>query len=380
MGSHSPEPQKLWVETSCIPSLPLSRAAGCNIFLKLENLQPSGSFKSRGIGSMMYRAFLERCSSLGRAPASSSSAHDEEPIVHFYCSSGGNAGLACATAAATLGQPCTIVVPTLVTPFMTDKLRALGAEVVQIGENWAVADAHLRENLLSRDAERGVYVPPFDHPHVWHGASGMVDEIIAQVSSLGGGGVGGGSQRDDAHQVDAIVCSCGGGGLLNGIMEGVKRHAKASSQTTENGGPVTPPRVLAVETVGAESLDASIKAGRLVTLPAITSIATSLGAPTVSARTFQWAREAPHLSNLVVSDADAVMGSVRFADDARILVEVACGAAICPAYNGDLRRCLGQGLSDEEWSRKNVVLVVCGGSNVSLDILRGYREKYNVHA
>lgn len=86
------------------------------------------------------------------------------------------------------------------------------------------------------------------------------------------------------------------------------------------------------------------------------------------------------------------MGAVRLADDARMLVEVACGATVATAYNGDLRRIVGGGskgeeeedgtedeaLSDEEWSRKNVVLVVCGGSLVSLEILRAYQEKYNV--
>ncbi|KXJ93302.1 tryptophan synthase beta subunit-like PLP-dependent enzyme [Microdochium bolleyi] len=377
MGSNSPEPQKLWVETPCIPSLPLSRAAGCNIFLKLENLQPSGSFKSRGIGSMMHRSFLDRCSSL--PPPTTTTSHPQEPVIaHFYCSSGGNAGLACATAAATLGQPCTIVVPTLVSPFMIDKLRALGAEVVQVGANWALADAHLREELLARDSERGVYVPPFDHPHVWAGASSMVDEMVVQVGRLGRRDPRTGQllEGEERPKVDAVVCSVGGGGLLNGIMEGIERHVKDSTDTAHR---KATPRVLAVETVGAESLDASIQAGKLVTLPAITSIATSLGAPTVSARTFQWAQQAPHLCNLVVSDADAVMGCVRLADDARVLVEVACGAAVCPVYNGDLRRCLGgEEVSDEEWSRKNVVIVVCGGSNISLDILRGYKEKYHV--
>lgn len=295
-------------------------------------------------------------------------------MAHFYCSSGGNAGLACATAAATLLQPCTIVVPLTTPGYMVDKLRSLGAEVVQTGANWAVADAHLRENLLSKDTERGVYVPPFDHPHVWAGAAGMVDEMVRQVGALGRpGGLGTGQIVEEEARVDAIVCSVGGGGLLCGIMEGIDRLVQARNE-------MGTPRVLAVETVGADSLDASIKAGKLVALPAITSIATSLGAPTVAARALQWTQEAEHLSNLVVSDADAVMGSLRFADDVRMLVEPACGAAICPAYNGQLRKCLRDGLTDEEWSRKNVVLVVCGGSLVSLDLLRGYREKYGIQA
>ncbi|KAI1661209.1 tryptophan synthase beta subunit-like PLP-dependent enzyme [Daldinia decipiens] len=339
MGSCNPEPPKLFIETPCIPSIALSRAAGCNIFLKLENLQPSGSFKSRAVGNMMYQAMLAK-------PAGN---------VHFYCSSGGNAGLACATAAKTLGQPCTIVVPTTTSQHMIEKMRLLGAKVHQVGANWALADEHLRAALLARDPT-GVYVPPFDHADIWAGTSTIVDELAAQLGAL---------------RVDGIACNCGGGGLLNGIMAGVQKHY--------TGAGAREPTVLAVETAGAHSLNASVRAGELVTLPGITSIATSLGAPRVSERAFRWSREAPHLKSLVVTDAEAVMGCVRFADDARMLVEVACGATLATVYNGDLRRVVGgEGISDEEWSRKNVVVVVCGGMNVTLEMLRSYGETYGV--
>ncbi|KAK9426542.1 hypothetical protein SUNI508_00069 [Seiridium unicorne] len=339
MGSYLPDPapEKLWIETPLIPSTAMSRAAGCNIFLKLENLQPSGSFKSRGIGNMMLRSMLSN-------PGGD---------VHFYCSSGGNAGLACATAAITLAKPCTIVVPMLTSAFMIDKLRLLGAEVKQVGAHWAEADAHLRENLLAHDPV-GVYVPPFDHPHVWEGASSIVTELVPQMKPFG-------------VEPDGIVCNCGGGGLLNGIMDGVE----------QTGSWKVKPQVLAVETVGADSLNASVKAGKLVTLPKITSIATSLGAPTVSQRTFEWSKE-KHLTSVVVTDAEAVMGSVKLANEARLLAEVACGATIATVYNGGLRTWLGQGLSDDEWSKKNVVVIVCGGSNISLEILEGYQQKFGV--
>jgi L-serine/L-threonine ammonia-lyase len=317
--------------------IPIDSSHHSNIFLKLENLQPSGSFKSRGVGNMMHRAMLS----------------NPQGSVHFYCSSGGNAGLACATAAITLGQACTIVVPMSTSEHMMAKLRLLGAEVIQVGEHWQAADTHLREHLLARDPI-GVYVPPFDHPHIWEGASKIVTELVPQMKPFG-------------VEPDGIVCNCGGGGLLNGIMDGVE-EAKSWAKK---------PQVLAVETVGAESLNASIKAGKLVTLPKITSIATSLGAPTVSERTWEWSK-AEHFTSIVVTDAEAVMGSVKLVNDARILVEVACGATVAPVYNGDLKRWLGDGLTDEEWSKKNVVLIVCGGSNITLEILREYQEKYGV--
>ncbi|KAJ4302191.1 catabolic L-serine/threonine dehydratase [Collariella sp. IMI 366227] len=223
---------------------------------KLENTQPSGSFKSRGIGNMMLTALTTPTPSSPNLP------------VHFYCSSGGNAGLACATTAATLHRPATIVVPTSTSAFMVAKLRELG-----------------------------------------------------------------------------------------------RRSTK----------------VLAMETQGAESLFESVRAGELVTLPGITSIATSLGARRVSEKTWEWVEKAGDgLVSATVSDAEAAMACVRFLDDARILIEVACGATIATAYNGDLRRYLGEGLTDDEWARRNVVLVVCGGSNTSLEILDKYKAMYGI--
>ncbi|KAM0346032.1 hypothetical protein ACHAPU_005793 [Fusarium lateritium] len=333
MGSLSSNAKLPWIKTPCLLNPQLSRVVGCNVHLKLENLQPSGSFKSRGIGNLMTQA----------AAAATSP-------VHFYCSSGGNAGLACATSALSLGLKATIVMPTIISEFMKGKLLDLGVEVHQKGRNWAECDRYMREELLANDPA-GVYVPPFDHPRIWDGAATMVDEMRDQVE----------------EPIDAIVCNVGGGGLVNGIMQGVESHPWL----------VTKPAVLAVETKGADSLNASVLAKEHVTLPEMTSIATSLGATRVSEQTWKWSQHpSGTLKSLVVSDADAAISAVRFADDGRQLVEVACGATLAIAYRGDLRRILGEGLSDEEWSKKNVVIVVCGGSNVSLGILNEYREKY----
>lgn len=288
--------------------------------------------------------------------------------VHFYCSSGGNAGLACATSAAALGRSATIVVPTSTPAHMLDKLRTLGATVVQTGANWGAADAYMRAELLARDP-LGVYVPPFDHPDIWAGAESLVEEISDQMRRAAGG---------RPVEVDGIVCNVGGGGLLVGILDGLERVWPAGQAR---------PRVLAVETDGAHALNASVRAGELTTLPAITSIATSLGAPRVCERVYEAVRErleagpggAPsQVVSTVVSDAEAVMGSSRFLDDARLLVEVACGATISVAYNGDLRKHLGKGLTDAQWASRNVVLVVCGGSHTTLDLLLKYKAEYGV--
>ncbi|KAI1495766.1 tryptophan synthase beta subunit-like PLP-dependent enzyme [Biscogniauxia marginata] len=404
IGAPAPGLQKLYIETPCIPSPALSRVAGCNIFLKLENLQPSGSFKSRGIGTMMYRAMMRAAaadvkdssssspSDVG-SPSSSAAGGDGGGGVHFYCSSGGNAGLACATAAATLGRPCTIAVPVTTSPRVVAQLRLLGAAVHQVGADWSSADRFLRRDLLARD-DAGVYVPPFDHPDIWDGVSTLVDELCAQVPALTSSSS---SSSSSSPPFDAIVCNVGGGGLLNGIMSGVSRHFPSSSPSSPSPSPSespepkpspspSPPTVLALETAGADSLAASVAAGELVTLPRISSVATSLGASRVSARSLEWSRER-HFAHAVVPDAAAVRAAARFADDARMLVEVACGATLAAAYADGgalLRRALGfergeggeAGEKENEWRRKNVVLVVCGGSNISLEMLRGYMEKF----
>jgi L-serine/L-threonine ammonia-lyase len=250
---------------------------------------------------------------------------------------------------------------------MIGKLRELGATVVQAGASWAEADAYLRETFLAHEevGVRKVYVPPFDHRDIWSGVSSMVDEIAEDVM-LGG--------RYAGKKVDGVVCNVGGGGLFNGVLLGLEWWGKGMVRPGENG-----VKVLAVETVGADSLNASVKAGELVTLPGITSIATSLGARRVSEKSWEWVQRAgDNLISATVTDREAAMGCVRFLDDARILAEVSCGATLATAYNGYLRKYLGKGLSDKEWAERNVILVVCGGSNISWEILEKYKATYGI--
>jgi L-serine/L-threonine ammonia-lyase len=274
--------------------------------------------------------------------------HGPSKQIHFYCSSGGNAGLACVNAAIALNRPATIVVPVTTSALMVGKLKTLGANVHQHGASWLEADTYLRAEFLGKDPN-GVYVPPFDHEDIWDGAATIVEEIDQEIADY-----------------DAIVCNVGGGGLFAGIMKGLKRRKQFRRKTVQ---------VLAVETKGADSLTQSIAKGEHITLPEITSIATSLGARKVAKQAYMWAQR-EEVTCLALSDAEAAMGSVRFADDERFLVEVACGVSIATVYNGQLRQIFGKGMSDDQWKRQRIVVVVCGGNNVTLGMLEGYREKY----
>lgn len=254
------------------------------IFAKLDVLQPSGSFKSRGIGYYCMARLAE--------------AGNPADVV-FYSASGGNAGLACVHAATFLGRPATVVVPLSTSRMMMDKLLAAGArEVIQFGASLQEAGAYLRDVVLVHARERGeesVYVPPYDHPDIWAGHATVIDEVREQMREMGEG------------VPDVVVCSVGGGGLLNGIMLGMAQYGEEFDRT----------QILAVETMGADSLFQSLRKSEMVTLPAITSMATSLGAVRVSERTFELASRGlvdGKVVSAVLTDAEAAMGCWRFGE------------------------------------------------------------------
>ena len=269
--------------------------------------------------------------------------HPHPASIHFYSSSGGNAGLACVTAAHALKRPATVVVPLTTKPMMMDKIRTAGAtDVIQHGESWQEADDYLRSQLLSGDAD-GVYIPPFDHPDIWEGVGTLVDELALQLSN---------------QAPDLIICSVGGGGLFSGVTRPLQKHGWSHVN------------VLVLETKGADSLNASLAKGELVTLPKITSVATSLAARRVCRNAFEEARKA-NVRSVVLEDAEAAMGCWRFADDERMVVEMACGICIAMCYDGRLRKAYPE-LREES----KVVIIVCGGSNTTAGILEEYRRVY----
>lgn len=261
------------IETPLIRSTPLSTATR-TVWLKLENAQPSGSFKMRGMGRAVERAV-------------------ERGAQRIVSSSGGNAGLAVACAARILGVACTIVVPSRTPVAMRSRIAAEGAEVLVYGTVWN--DAHDKACSLE-----GTLIHPFDHPDVWDGNASLVQEL--------------------PRPFDRIVLSVGGGGLMCGVLEGLSRRGWDT--------PVT-----AVETHGADSFASAVEAGEPVALPGIDSIALTLGARRVCDRALEWV-ERHDITPLRVTDRAAVEACSRFLDDHRVLVEPACGAALAPIYAG----------------------------------------------
>ncbi|XP_075838198.1 serine dehydratase-like isoform X2 [Microtus pennsylvanicus] len=250
--------------TPLLESWALSQVAGMPVFLKYENVQPAGSFKIRGIGHFCQQMAMKGCK-------------------HLVCSSGGNAGIAAAYSARKLGIPVTIVLPENTSTQVVRRLEGEGAEVQLAGKVWDEANIKAQE-LATRDG--WVNVSPFDHPLIWEGHASLVRELKESLGSPPG----------------AVVLAVGGGGLLAGVTAGL----------LEVGWQHVP--IVAMETRGAHSFNAALQAGRLVTLPDITSVAKSLGAKRVAARTLECAKECEILSE-VVEDREAVKAVQRFLGD-----------------------------------------------------------------
>lgn len=250
-------------------------------------------------------------------------------------------------AAVSLGSPATIVVPLSTSAFMIGKIREAGAaEVVQEGTSWYEADAYLRDVVIPAAEKRGekpVYVPPFDAQSIWDGNATMIPEVLEELGTA----------------PDVLVCSVGGGGLFSGLMQGRERSGEKGKAM----------KVLAVETEGADSLNLSLREGKLSTLPAITSIATTLGARTVAKTAYEYAKSEA-VKSVVLKDREAMEGCVRFAHDERIMVEASCGVSLALCYGGRLRQLL-----PELTEASKVVIVVCGGKNVTASMLQDWEEK-----
>ena len=301
----------LHIETPLIQSRALSLLAGRSIWLKLDALQPPGSFKIRGVG--------HACTEYVKRGAR-----------RLVSSSGGNAGLAVAYAGRSLGVPVTVVVPHTTSERAKELLRLEDAEVIAHGASWQEAN----ELALSLVGPDDAFLHPFDDPLLWEGHASIIDEVARA-----------------GLKPDAVVLSVGGGGLLSGVAQGLHRNGWSSVP------------IVAVETEGAASFHAAAQAGHTVQLDQITSIASSLGAKRVCEQAVQWSKEHA-IHSVLVSDKSAVAACERFLFDHRILVEPACGASLALAYEN----------SPALAAFQTVLVVVCGGATATADQLRQWHK------
>ena len=215
----------------------------------------------------------------------------ERGCTKLVSSSGGNAGLATAFCGNVLGVDTTVCLPETATPLVKRKIEALGAKVIVHGSQWVETNSYA-EGLVAEAAGKAALMHPFDLPDIWEGNTTLIEEIADQLPV----GV----------KPSIIFASVGGGGLLMGLLLGLK--AKSGWREAV--------QVVACETVGANALAASLEKKERVELEAITSVAKTLGADKIGEEILRECMSGDYmLDPFVVTDAEAVGSCLKFALD-----------------------------------------------------------------
>lgn len=248
------------------------------LWLKPENLQPTGAFKLRGA----YHT-------LAKLPAPRRAAG---VVTH----SSGNHGQALAYAARRLGVPCVVVMPDVAGPHKIEATRALGAEVVLVPP----ADRAARAGELA-SARRLTVVPPFDHRDVIAGQGTIGLEIVDDLA------------------VDLVLVPVGGGGLASGVAAAVKGRRPAA-------------RVIGVEPAVAADAQESLAAGALRPWPVARTYRTVADGLRTQLSELTLAHLREWLDGIVtVTEEEILETTGAMLREARLLVEPS-GAVATAAY------------------------------------------------
>lgn len=284
----------------------LSRLLGANVYVKLELFQKTGSFKVRGAFNKLL------------------SLSEAEKRAGVVAVSGGNHAQAVGYAASVLGIDAVILMPENTPQNYLDAARGYGAHIELLP---TIADAFAE---LERFQSKGrVLVHPFDDPLVIAGQGTIGLEIL-----------------EDLPATTDVFASIGGGGMAGGVAIAVKA--------------VKPEiRVWSVETEGADAMSQALAAGHPVELPAITSIAKTLGAPAVEPRTLKLAQEKIE-SVTVVSDREAMDALKFILERLKLLTEPASSCTLAAALR----------LKNRFKPADNIVLILCGGNFSLADLCR----------
>jgi threonine dehydratase len=265
------------------PLIRFPSTSGPEIYLKLENLQPIGSFKLRGAANAMAVA--------GAAALSDG----------VYTASAGNMAQGVAWCARELGVQCSVVVPDTAPKAKTDAIERLGARVMKVpfDEWW--------KTLVDRGhpSMTGFFVHPFADPAVMAGNATIAAEVL-----------------EDLREVDAFIVPYGGGGLACGIAAG----ARDASPGT---------RIYAVEAETAAPLAASFRTGKPTSVTRTPTFIDGMGSAAIFGEMWPFVRSL--LSGVIVVSVDEIAAGVRIlAERCHIVTEGAGAAAFAAAQSGAL--------------------------------------------
>jgi threonine dehydratase len=289
----------------------LSLDLGCELYVKLENLQRTGSFKERGAANKLM--MLDEASR-------------KRGVI---CASAGNHAQGVAYHATRLGIPSVVVMPETSPLVKVRATKGFGAEVILSGATYDDAFSKAKEI----EKERGlVFVHPFDDHAIIAGQGTIGLEII-----------------EDLQDVDAVVVAIGGGGLISGIGAAVK----ALSPKT---------RIIGVQMRSIASMQAAVEAGHPVTLPGATTIADGIAVRTAGVETFAHVQK--YVDEIVTVDEEEVANAILQLIEKEKTVAEGAGAAPVAAL---LHRRLGL-------EGKRVVAGICGG-NINVNLLSRIIER-----
>ena len=285
----------------------LSEATGANVWLKLENLQITGSFKLRGAFNKLLTLT------------------DDERARGGVAASSGNHGAAIAFAMHKLGVRGTIFVPEKTSSAKVDAIRRSGGDVQFFGSDGLDTEIHARRYA----EENGMcYLSPYNDAAVIAGQGTCGFEIARQLP-----------------EVDAVFIAVGGGGLISGVGAFLRTIRRDMD-------------IVSVQPAASAVMTESIRAGHIVELPGEPTLSDgTAGGIEPDAITFGICREVV-TEFITVSEAQIADAMRGFIDAHHQLVEGAAGVALAGLLAGN-----------GKWAGKNVVVLVCGG-NISRETLR----------
>jgi len=298
------------IKTPLIRSYQLEKLIGKEVYLKLEFLQPTRSFKVRG------------------ACAKALSLEKDILSQGLITASGGNHGLGVCYAGRELNAPVVVFLPQATADEKVEKIIGWGGKTIIYGEAWDEANDKAQEYAQKKGL---TYVHPFDDIMVVRGQGTIALELLDQNPYL-----------------DAIIASVGGGGLISGL------GVVASQMKPEI-------KIFGVETIGCDAVTQSFRAGFPVTLPAITSIADTLGAKRTTEATL--ARIKAVVNDMqTVTDKETLDALQLLLEKEKILVEPATSCSIAALLHNKFD------LSEVE----KICIILCG-ANISIRQLREWK-------
>ena len=304
LAAHELEPYLR--RTPTVFSYTFSESAGCQVFLKLENLQRTGSFKLRGA---LWKT-------LALAP--------EVRARGLVAASAGNHAQGVALAARLLGSTALVVMPEATALNKIRRTEGYGAEVVLHGANWDASQARAEELARERGA---TLVHPFDDPLVIEGQGTVGLEIL-----------------EDLPDVDTVVVPIGGGGLIAGIALAIKAAAPRV-------------RVVGVQASGAPAVAESFARGERVVHARPSTIADGIRVGTPGRNTFELVRA--HVDAVVtVSDEEITDAVVQTLEKSKVVAETAGVVAMAALASRRI-----------EVAPDEKVCAVVSGGNIDLNLL-----------